>query len=324
MDTELRVYHRDFPGIAAYLITNKQLSEKDAARIVKPDHPREDPFVIKDVYKAGCYIFNSNTFNRTPILSAASPIQSSSVKSQGASGESKVSKRTVQLPEEQPADIGDLLEKLRGFKVNDKAYATTYFQLLSKQPSYINVLKTPAAYALTPSNRQYTPHLPPIQPNQGNQGMQACPFCKVTNCAGHTPKECPIGQDYVRQGKVIVGEHVFYRWPDGSRILNDPRGIKFLVDQAQTTRSQDGAVAFLQVEPVEGEGVIHWSERGDDVVDDCMAQERMRGAYLAMVSTKEASPRPSDSASKEGDRKIPQYQSKSKCDDANAVQRVFE
>ena len=30
-DTELRVYHRDFQGKAAYLISDKQLSEKDAA-----------------------------------------------------------------------------------------------------------------------------------------------------------------------------------------------------------------------------------------------------------------------------------------------------
>ena len=81
-DTELRVYHQDFQGKAAYLISDKQLSEKDAARyywfgfhpstqeklerrlgIIKPDHPLEDPFAIADVYKAGCYIFNSNTFN---------------------------------------------------------------------------------------------------------------------------------------------------------------------------------------------------------------------------------------------------------------------
>jgi hypothetical protein len=80
-DTELRVYHRDFQGKAAYLISDKQLSEMDAARyywfgfhpstqeqlerrlgIIKPDHPLEDPFAIADVYKAGCYIFNSNTF----------------------------------------------------------------------------------------------------------------------------------------------------------------------------------------------------------------------------------------------------------------------
>ena len=31
MDTELCVYHRSFQGIAAYLIKDKQLSEKDAA-----------------------------------------------------------------------------------------------------------------------------------------------------------------------------------------------------------------------------------------------------------------------------------------------------
>ena len=31
MDTELRIYHRDFQGKATYLISDKQLSEKDAA-----------------------------------------------------------------------------------------------------------------------------------------------------------------------------------------------------------------------------------------------------------------------------------------------------
>ena len=31
MDTELCMYHRDFQGNAAYLVTDKQLSEKDAA-----------------------------------------------------------------------------------------------------------------------------------------------------------------------------------------------------------------------------------------------------------------------------------------------------
>ena len=30
-DTELHVYHCDFQGIAAYLINDKQLSDKDAA-----------------------------------------------------------------------------------------------------------------------------------------------------------------------------------------------------------------------------------------------------------------------------------------------------
>ncbi|KAF8514626.1 hypothetical protein JB92DRAFT_2586920, partial [Gautieria morchelliformis] len=88
-DTELRVYHRGFQGIVAYLITDKQLSEKDAARyywfcfhpatqeqlerrlgIVTPNHPWEDLFAITDVYKAGCYIFNSHAFNlySSPIM----------------------------------------------------------------------------------------------------------------------------------------------------------------------------------------------------------------------------------------------------------------
>ena len=103
-DTKLRIYHhsfRSFQGIAAYLINDKQLSEKDAARyywfglhpeaqeqlerrlsIVRPVHPRKDPFAIKDVYQAGCYIFNSNTFNCMPLTSTPSPVASVS-KSQG-------------------------------------------------------------------------------------------------------------------------------------------------------------------------------------------------------------------------------------------------
>ena len=68
-NTKLGVYHCSFEGIAAYLINNKQLSEKDAAHcywfvlyldtqeqlehhldVVKPNYLWEDPFVITDVY----------------------------------------------------------------------------------------------------------------------------------------------------------------------------------------------------------------------------------------------------------------------------------
>ena len=173
-DTELHVYHRDFQGKAAYLISDKQLSEKDAARyywfgfhpstqeklerwlgIVKLDHPLEDRFAIADVYKAGCYIFNSNAFNR--MLPSAMPVPSSGMQSQEMVGGSQVIKKTVHLPLERSSDILELLEKLKSLRVEDEAYAMTYFQVLSKQPSYINMLQTPAAYALVPSNRQHAP-----------------------------------------------------------------------------------------------------------------------------------------------------------------------
>ncbi|KAF8510322.1 hypothetical protein JB92DRAFT_2831609 [Gautieria morchelliformis] len=119
-DTEFRVYHRCFQGTAAYLIKDKQLSEKDAARyfwfglhpdtqeplechlsVIKPDHPHEDPYAISDVYQAGCYVLNSNAFTRAPPLSTPSP-EASFLQSQGVGEASRVVKKTVQFPSQQP------------------------------------------------------------------------------------------------------------------------------------------------------------------------------------------------------------------------------
>ena len=126
-DTELCVYHCDFQGITAYLINDKQLSDKDVVRyywfgfhptaqeqleqclgIVRLDHPQEDPFPIADVYKVSCYIFNTNTFNHNPLLSVPSP-EGSAFKSQGVEEPSHVIKRTVHLPRDQLGDIVELL-----------------------------------------------------------------------------------------------------------------------------------------------------------------------------------------------------------------------
>ncbi|KAF8530747.1 hypothetical protein JB92DRAFT_3105950 [Gautieria morchelliformis] len=128
-DTKLRIYHRDFQGKAAYLINNKQLSEKDAAHyywfgfhpstqeqlerrlgIIKPDHPLEKLFAIADVYKAGCYIFNSSTFHR--VLPSVLPTPNVSIQSPGVTGDSQVVKKTVRLPSELLSDVTDLLQKL--------------------------------------------------------------------------------------------------------------------------------------------------------------------------------------------------------------------
>ena len=122
---------------------------------------------------AGCYISNSNAFNHT--LPSAMPVLSSGMQSQEMVGSSQVIKKTVHLPSEQSSDILELLEKLKSLRVEDEdeAYAPTYFQVLSKQPSYINMLQMPTAYALVPSNRQHAPWVPPSQPNQM---IYTCPF----------------------------------------------------------------------------------------------------------------------------------------------------
>ena len=232
------------------------------------------------------------------------------MKSQGTVGGSQVIKKTIQLPSERPSDVIELLERLQSLKVDDEAYATTYFQVLLKRPSYINMLQTPAAYALEPSNRQHTPQAPPFQPSQV---AYTCPFCKAVNCAGRTPRECPIGQEYVRLGKVIISEQGFYRWPNNSRIPNNPRGIKFVVDQAQASTVPDAAMAFLQVDPVD-EDIL--------AIEEDSIPNKTRGAYPAIVTADDGAVKPQGSAN--GDRKPPQYTYKSKCDDASAVQRVFE
>ena len=87
-------------------------------------------FPIKDVYQAGCYIFNSNAFNCVPLLSTPAPVTSVS-KSQGVEGPSRVMKKTIQLPVEQPSDVDKLLKQLRALKVGDTSYMAMYFQILA-------------------------------------------------------------------------------------------------------------------------------------------------------------------------------------------------
>ena len=80
-----------------------------------------------------------------PLTSTPSPVASVS-KSQGVKGPSKVIKKLVQLPKDQPSDVDELLRQLKEFKVKDESYATMYFQLLAKDRSYMGNLQPPAAY----------------------------------------------------------------------------------------------------------------------------------------------------------------------------------
>ena len=336
-DNELRVYHRSFQGIAAYLINDKQLSKKDAARyywfglhpdtreqlerhlgIVKPNHPREDPFAIKDVYQASCYIFNSNAFHRVPLLSTPASVTSVS-KSQGVEGPSRVMKKTIQLLTEQPSDVDELLKQLRGFKVEEASYMTTYFQILAQDPSYMNMLQPPSAYAPARTARQPvpTPHLVP--PGPAAMIQRPCVFCHASNCSGRVPRDCPIGQEYVRAGKVVF-DMGFYRWPNGVRVQGHPQGLKTSVDLALQAQEpaplvHEGTATFYRVDPVGKEEAI-MDRNEQENVDD------LKGVYPAIVSADTAPSLPT-SAGTDSTKKA-QYQYKSKCDDSSAVQRVFE
>ena len=173
------------------------------------------------------------------------------------------------------------------------------------------MLQAPTAYALVPSNKQYTPQAPPFQPNQM---ICTCPFCKASNCVGWMPREFPIGQEYVWLGKVIICEQGFYRWPNNSCIPNNPKGIKFVVNQAQTSTVPEAAVAFLKVDPVDKDMVM--LEEEESVLKET------RGAYPAIVTPDGSAVKPQGSAN--ADQKPSQYTYKSKCNNDGAIQRVFE
>ena len=78
-------------------------------------------------------------------------------------------------------------------------------------------------------------------------------------------------------------------------------------------------MAFLQVDPVDGMDVLEGVE--EDVREEDDIQET-RGAYPAIVTADNTSATTQGSANM--DWKPPQYTYKFKCDDANAVQRVFD
>ena len=183
-------------------------------------------------------------------------------KSQGVEGPSKVIKKLVQLPKDQPSDVDELLRQLKEFKVEDESYATTYFQLLAKDQSYMGILQPPAAYNPPSVMGQSSPVLHPVLP------PHMCIFCHVTNCPSRTPRECPIRQEYVWTGKVVIGDHVFYRWPNGARIVGDSRGIKFVIDKKQQPAPavQDALASYMQVDPASGD-IKEWAEE-EGVTED--------------------------------------------------------
>ncbi|KAF8577298.1 hypothetical protein K439DRAFT_1622186 [Ramaria rubella] len=119
-DTELWAYHRKFQAIVVYPICEKELLDSDKnckywfglhpdtrmsierqPTITIPDHPRSKPFSVADVYKAGCYVFDSNTFdlNIPTTVPSNTLIQTATNSlSQGNPSESRVVKKIVNLP----------------------------------------------------------------------------------------------------------------------------------------------------------------------------------------------------------------------------------
>jgi hypothetical protein len=196
-----------------------------------------------------------------------------------------------------------------------------YFQILAKDPGWMNRLQAPKAYVPPLPARQPAPqHVPQAQPPPM---PRPCAFCNASNCLGQGPRECPIGQDYVRSGRVIFNEGC-YRWPNGVRVQGHPQGLKVSVDlalrsQAPSQNVCEGTAAFYRVDSVDG--VADWGEERGEVIREVVeGVEEPREVYLAIVSAAAEAGKPHTELNK----RSPQYQYSSKCDDPSAVQRVFE
>ena len=108
----------------------------------------------------------------------------------------------------------------------------------------------------TPVLTTRQPMLPPRPglPRQPPMVTLPCVFCHASNSSGRAPRDCPIGQDYVRSGKLIF-DRGFYHWPNGVRVQGHPWGLKASVDialqsQARAPAVQEGTAAYYRVEPV--------------------------------------------------------------------------
>ena len=55
--------------------------------------------------------------------------------------------KVVHLLKEQPGAVDELLRQLKGLGAEEASYMATYFQILAKDPSYMNMLQPPTAYA---------------------------------------------------------------------------------------------------------------------------------------------------------------------------------
>jgi len=176
-DAELRTYHHEFQAIAHYLMSNNSISEEEHNQyfwfgihqdswqaieqwltIMHPYHPRMKPYKFTDVFKAGKYVFDVNSFQNSPPEGLDAPPQL-----QSSPKQSQIVMRTVTfpaLPSTLPVSdkFNNLVQWLRKLQVNDPEYASTYTRLVSfiPKPTVSNVFQRnttlPCAFCKYPTN----------------------------------------------------------------------------------------------------------------------------------------------------------------------------
>lgn len=152
-DPAFRAYHRQFQAIMVYLIKEKELAavEQDwqywyglhprtrlaieqRLAITLPDHPRAKPYSVADVYKAGCYVFDTNPFDLNLPQAIPTPPNESTV--HDGRTDSREVRTVVPLPVAagHQDDLSTLVRHLASLRVNDLDYATTYARLVVSYP----------------------------------------------------------------------------------------------------------------------------------------------------------------------------------------------
>ncbi|KIJ46767.1 hypothetical protein M422DRAFT_249493 [Sphaerobolus stellatus SS14] len=131
--------------------TRKILEQRLTTTI--PDHPRSKAYRSTDVFRAGKYLFDVDTFDRNPPEGFAPPDSES--KPQGGTSESKpqggsveVMTRTVTLPDTPTSapvshNMEDLLLRIRSLNVRELEYAATYAKIQAASPITVDLLKQP-------------------------------------------------------------------------------------------------------------------------------------------------------------------------------------
>ena len=348
-DSQLHSYHRQFQAITTYLVQNKDLADTDKDRlywfglhpdtclalerrlaITMPNHPRSKPFPMANVYRAGCYVFDANTFDLNLPLAHAAP-----TKLWNTDSTCEVC-TTIQLPSvpaiPTPPEELDLVRQLASLWVHEVDYATTYAHLIFGYPQLAEVIWRPATFDTHPSA------VSPVSAAATAGTVAApiiCPFCKDVTCPSRSPRFCPVGLEYVRLGKVIQFEG-WYRWPDKSRINSHLQGLKYVVDKALSDRAAATVPApsqalFFKVHPIPAHTSLDVMGFIEEVVHNSESIPTDRASHLAATASLEqsgqGSPAPlSDKKSWSAtDKKVVgQFQYKSKADDHTTAQQLYD
>ena len=197
---DLGDYYRRFVTYSTYLIDKGRLSERERdawylrgfpqpvrvsilqrLSIKKPDVLPEDGYPFKDVHAAAEFVLNAGV----PAASDSVPIPK---------------------PKPEPVDqggIGELIQAMsqltRVFTANVRGRSPS---LSSRPPRSGNVSPAPGGASQTPPRWNQRP----------SQESQGCMFCSAPD---HYVKDCPIANQYLRQGKLIRNDERRLALPDG-------------------------------------------------------------------------------------------------------------